>query len=90
MTKKGIFKTIGLLTLSVFAIGILSLSVRANQVQAHELSGNDSPEMGQMMKDHHTGLTSQQRQEMINLMQKHHGDNWQSHHQQMHGSQNGI
>lgn len=95
MIKQNVFKTIGFLALSVFAAGILFLSVRANQVQAHELTGNSNPMMGQMMNSNsflrnHSNLTSEQRQEMINLMQKHHGDNWQNHHQQMHGSDSGI
>lgn len=91
MTKRSIFKTIGFLSLSVFAAGILFLSVRANQVQAHGSSRNSNQSMGQMMstsssRENHANLTPEEKQEMISMMQQHHGDNWQNHHQQMHGS----
>lgn len=95
MIKQNVFKTIGFLTLSVFAVGILFLSVRANQVQAHELAGNNNQIMGQMMNTNspymnHASFTFAQRREMIGLMKQHHGENWQNHHQQMHGSDSGI
>ena len=95
MTKQNIFKTFGLLTLSVFAVGILFFSVRANQVEAKDFINNGYQMMGHMSNsdysnDNHAKLTSQEKQEMIDLMKKHHGDSWQNHHQQMHGSDNGI
>ena len=95
MTKQNIFKTFGLLSLSVFAVGILFFSVRASQVEAKDFVNNGYKMMGHMSNsdysyDNHAKLTSQEKQEMIDLMKKHHGDNWQNHHQQMHGSDNGI
>ncbi|MBI4038731.1 hypothetical protein HY384_02115 [Candidatus Daviesbacteria bacterium] len=95
MTKQNIFKTFGLLTLSAFAVGILFLSVRANQVEAKDFVNSRYQMMGYMNNSdysypNHTKLTSEEKQKMIDLMKKHHGDNWQNHHQQMHGSDNGI
>jgi len=95
MTKQNIFKTFGPLTLSAFAVGILLLSVRANQVEAKDFVNNSYQMMEHMrnsdyLYDNHTKLTSEEKQKMIGLMKKHHGDNWQNHHQQMHGSDNGI
>jgi len=79
----------------VFAVGILFFSVRANQVQAHDLTKNGSQMIGYMVNssmsyESHAKLTPEQKKEMVDLMKQHHGENWQDHHQQMHGSDSGI
>ncbi len=95
MTKQNIFKAFGFLALSVFAVGILFLSVKASQVQAHDLTKNGSQMMGHMVGssvscENHNRLTPEQKKEMVGLMKQHHGKTQQNHHQRMHGSSFGI
>ena len=95
MNKQNIFKTFGLIALPIFAAGILFLSVRADQVEAKDLIKNGRQMMGRIMNSHvsfenHNRLTLEQKKEMIDQMKKHHGENWQNHHQQMHGSDSGT
>ncbi|KKT74995.1 MAG: hypothetical protein UW69_C0022G0005 [Microgenomates group bacterium GW2011_GWA2_44_7] len=95
MTEQNIIKTFGFLVLSIFAVGIFFLSARSNQVEAKNLVKGGQEMTAHMANSNmsyegHDDLTPEQKKEMFALMKQHHGDNWQNHHQQMHGSQSGT
>ncbi len=86
MYKKNILKTFGLLALPIFSAGIFFLSIKAGQVEAKDSVKNGHQMMGRMMNSHvsfenHDRFTAEQKKEMIDQMKKHHGENWQNHHQ---------
>ena len=90
MSKKHILKRVVLIVLPMFAMGMLFISVTADQAQAHSLASENHRMVEHVSKIDCDQAVPELKQEKIELMKSHHGDDWQKHYQEIYGHDSGT
>lgn len=83
MKRLSVFIVGGIFTVVFVGFGIFLVTSKVNKVYA-----DSNPRRMQRLSSKHTGgimgmgnmMRGEDRQEMINMMRDHHGENWQDHH----------
>lgn len=75
MIYKKFLKGFGLLAIIAFSVGILTLSIKTQKVNAEEVANDfSSGHMSSNMLEHMNQLSQDDKQQMVAMMKQHHGD----------------